>query len=276
MLLLNINPLCKSFPQNTVVMQSQVKSHCNTLKSVAIKHLRRAFMSLYALLKEDPSICMSHLEVLLDCSQRLRCYFCFTSDEKGHLCDRWASLTFRGHLEWWSLSPGPTDAQCNIWIPVCVGRTNLTLGAFMLFSSLLTIYGQRLEEQSFSLRSSSTSRLQSLICNFSFRLTFSPQSIVLQANSPSVHQMQHYAPAPQFLNKTLWCQIDTLVNSSSWIWYCLATAGNPLLVAFSGWGVVGREDSLDGREANGRCWVVVIIIVMLLSVWVCLQAVEQN
>ncbi len=67
-----------------------------------------------------------------------------------------------------------------------------------------------------------------------------------------VHQTQYYIPAPQPPNKTLWCQIDTLVNSTSWIWYCLATAKNPLLVASSGWGADGSEDGLGGGDEEGK------------------------
>lgn len=83
-------------------------------------------------------------------------------------------------------------------------------------------------------------------------------------HSAAVHQMQYYIPAPQPPNKTLWCQIDTLVNSSSWIWYCLATAENPLLVASSGRGEDGsdygsgvrrgRGMMVDGINHNGALW----------------------
>lgn len=83
-----------------------------------------------------------------------------------------------------------------------------------------------------------------------------------------VHQMQYYIPAPPSPSKTLWCHIDTLVNSTSWIWYCLATAEkNLLLVASSGWGGRGckrgwfgwrrrgrRGRMLDGINHNGAAW----------------------
>lgn len=78
-----------------------------------------------------------------------------------------------------------------------------------------------------------------------------------------VHQKQYDIPTPF---KTLWCQIDTLVNSSSWVWYCLATAKkipSPLLVASAGWGADGRKDGLgagdrvravDSINYNGAVW----------------------
>lgn len=75
--------------------------------------------------------------------------------------------------------------------------------------------------------------------------TFPPQFIVPQANSSSAHQMQRCAPTPHFPNKSLWCQIDTLQNSSSWIWCCLAISGNSLVVSYPGWGAACRGDSLD-------------------------------
>lgn len=83
------------------------------------------------------------------------------------------------------------------------------------------------------------------------------------------------SPAPHPRNKSLWCQIDTLVNSTSWIWYCLATAENPLLVASSGRRETGgevssavetmvEEKTVEGINHNGDFCLA------------CLQAVKQN
>lgn len=74
-----------------------------------------------------------------------------------------------------------------------------------------------------------------------------------------VHQMQYHSPAPQSPNKTLWCQIDTLVNSTSWIWYCLATAETTLLVASTGWWAHGSKDGLCGGDVEGQ-WMALTIM----------------
>lgn len=80
--------MCQSCPQVTLEMQSQVNSPCHNEKPTTIKHLGRAFISLNALFKEHPSLCMSHGEVLLDRRQRLLYQSRYTDDEKDHLGDR--------------------------------------------------------------------------------------------------------------------------------------------------------------------------------------------
>lgn len=100
--------------------------------------------------------------------------------------------------------------------------------------------------------------------------TFSSVHCTASKHSTPVHQMQYYIPASLSPNKTLWCRIDTLVNSTSWIWYCLATAENPLFVASSGWRAHGSQDGLGGRDEQEGRWMVLTIMVLYddgLMVW---------
>lgn len=144
----------------------------------------------------------------------------------------------------------------------------------------------------FHLRWLKTTR-QAVLLAYKHFIAFSPRHIQFQKtasrfyftvhctaskHSTPVHQMQYYIPTPQSPNKTLWCQIDTLVNSTSWIWYCLATAENPLLVDSSGWGADGSEDGLGGGDKEGEWWMVLTVMVLydVGFCLACLQAVEQN
>lgn len=81
----------QSCPQVTLEVQSQVNSHCHSVKPMAWKCFGRAFISVNALLREHPSLCIAHWVALLDRRQRLLYQSCFTDDEKDHLGDRWPS-----------------------------------------------------------------------------------------------------------------------------------------------------------------------------------------
>lgn len=92
-------------------------------------------------------------------------------------------------------------------------------------------------------------------------LTFPSAKCYCRQTQHPVHQMQYYIPAPQSPNKTLWCQIDTLVNDTSWFWYCLATAETTLLESSSGWWAHGSRNSWCSRDAEGS-WMAVTIMVL--------------
>lgn len=82
---------------------------------------------------------------------------------------------------------------------------------------------------------------------FFFLFFFTAVHFTSSKHSAPVHQMQYYIPTPQSPNRTLSCQIDSLVNSTSWIWYCLATAEKLLLAAS-----FGMRSGLERSCGKGR------------------------
>lgn len=80
-----------------------------------------------------------------------------------------------------------------------------------------------------------------------FPFFFTAVHFTSSKHSAPVHQMQYYIPTPQSPNRTLSCQIDSLVNSTSWIWYCLATAEKLLLAAS-----FGMRSGLERSCGKGR------------------------
>lgn len=140
-------------PSTPSQMQSQVNSPCHAVRLVAIKHLRWAFISLNALFKEHPSICMSRgggapwpqAEATVSVSLRrwwerrfgwpmsiltLRSHWVHHR-RRVMVIQTWSLETLLHLYQYWILS---ADSQCTLCVSMQGGHCVWPLMVFYIFS----------------------------------------------------------------------------------------------------------------------------------------------